>query len=71
MAQSTNHQPRSLTHDDASAAWEDAYAYKAQIARNEAERAKPVPCLTMAVLLWLSAFLFGAVLIFSHGPEVM
>lgn len=61
----------SLNDDAVTRAWADTLAFKAQIARNEAERAKPVPCLTMAVLLWLSAFLFGAVLIFSHGPEVM
>lgn len=59
MAQSTNHQPRSLTHDDASAAWDDAYAYKAEIERREAERAAPhqLPVITMAVLLLFSVAL--------------
>lgn len=66
MAQSTNHQPRSLTHDDASEAWDDAYAYKAQIERNEAERAAPhqMPVITMALLLIFAVALLIAQCVF-------
>ena len=63
MAQSTNHQLRSLTHDDASRAWEDAYAYKAEIEAREAERAAAphqMPVITMAVLLVFSVVLLVA-----------
>ena len=62
MAQSTNHQPRSLTHDDASAAWDDAYSYKAEIDARDAERSAPhqMPVITMAVLLVLSIVLLIA-----------
>ncbi|QDC37070.1 hypothetical protein [Sphingobium fuliginis] len=59
MAQSTNHQPRSLTHDDASAAWDDAYSYKAEIERREqARRELPIPTITITAMLIWSAFWF-------------
>ena len=63
MAQSTNHQPRSLTHDDASRAWEDAYAYKAEIEARDAERASAphqMPVITMAVMLIFAVALLVA-----------
>ena len=70
MAQSTNHQPRSLTHDDASRAWEDAYSYKAEIEARDAERGAPhqMPVITMAVLLIFSIVLLIAQCMFL--PEV-
>ncbi|APL94112.1 hypothetical protein [Sphingobium indicum] len=66
MAQSTNHQPRSLTHDDASAAWDDAYSYKAEVEAREAERAAPhqMPVITMAVLLVFSVAMLIAQCVF-------
>lgn len=66
MAQSTNHQSRSLTHDDASRAWDDAYAFKAEIEAREADRAEPheLPVITMAVLLLFSVALLIAQCVF-------
>ena len=66
MAQSTNHRPRSLTHDDASRAWEDAYSYQAEIEAREAERAAPhqMPVITMAALLIISVILLVAQCVF-------
>ena len=61
---------RSLNNDHATKAWEDAYAYKAQIEQREAQRRDPeMPILTMMVLVTISYLLFCAVLIFSNGPE--
>ena len=59
MAQSTNHQPRSVTDNEASRAWEDAYSYKAEIEAREADRAAPheLPVFTMAALLLFSVAL--------------
>jgi len=67
VAQSTNHQPRSLTHDDASRAWEDAYAYKAEIERRESEIDEPAPWATIAFLLSLSAISYVAGMIWLGG----
>ena len=66
MAQSTNHQPRSLTHDDASRAWDDACRYKAEIEARAVERAAPhqLPVITMAVLLVFSVALLIAQCLF-------
>lgn len=56
MAQSTNHQPRNLTHDAATAAWDAVYSYQAEIEARDAERSAPhqMPVITMAVLLVFS-----------------
>lgn len=67
MAQSTNHKPRSLTHDDASRAWEDAYAYKAEIEARDAEIDEPAPWATIAFLLSLSAISYVAGMIWLGG----
>ena len=67
MAQSTNHRPRSLTHDDASRAWEDAYSYQAEIEAREAERAAAphqMPVITMAVLLVFAVAMLVAQCVF-------
>jgi len=70
VAQSTNHQPRSLTDDEASRAWDDAYAYKAEIEARDAERAAPhqMPVITMAVLLIFAVAMLIAQCVFL--PEV-
>jgi len=67
VAQSTNHKPRSLTHDDASRAWEDAYAYKAEIEARDAEIDEPAPWATIAFLLSLSAISYVAGMIWLGG----
>jgi hypothetical protein len=66
VAQSTNHQPRSLTHDDVSRAWEDVYSYQAEIEARDAERAAPhqMPVITMAVLLVFSIAMLIAQCVF-------
>jgi hypothetical protein len=71
VAQPTNHTPRSLTHDAATAAWEEAYAYKAEIDARDAERAAPhrVPVITMAVLLVFSVAMLVAQCVFL--PETL
>jgi len=45
-----------LNNKAVSSAWDEAYALKAQIERNEAERNKPVPTLTIRALLAWSGF---------------
>lgn len=64
---SANHKPRSLTHDDASRAWEDAYAYKAEIEARDAEIDEPAPWATIAFLLSLSAISYVAGMIWLGG----
>lgn len=55
---------RTLTNDAALAAAEDAYAYRDEIARNEAERRKPVMIHDdwQAIVTLTIAFLMGCTL---------
>ena len=64
---SANHKPRSLTHDDASRAWEDAYSYQAEIEARDAEIDEPAPWATIAFLLSLSAISYVAGMIWLGG----
>ena len=59
-----------LTNNRAGEAWNDAYAYKAEIEAREAERAGPhqMPVITMAVLLIFAVALLIAQCVFL--PEV-
>ena len=56
---------RTLTNDAASKVWDEAYALKAEIARNEAERRKPVMIHGsdwQAIVTLTIAFLMGCTL---------
>ena len=54
------YQPRSLVSDAAAQAWDEVYAYKAEIERREAEIDEPAPWATIAFLLSLSAISYVA-----------